>query len=79
MSSASGASMEDQDSISTSGSSILSSAEAYARREEDKRKGPSVVRVKLDLRNFKGSGGGIVASLSLKRVLLTVALRRYET
>ena len=46
-------------------SSILSSAEAYVRRQQMPFKGPSEVRVSLSLRFVKG-GSGLVASLSVK-------------
>ena len=56
---------------SDSTSSILSSAEAYARKT-DSVKGPYNVKVLLSLRVVGGGCGVVASSINLKRVLLTV-------
>ena len=57
-------------------SSILSSAEAYQRRDNEKKvnvkKEAFEVRIKLNLRFVHGAGGIVVSTLSLKREALQV-------
>ena len=60
--------------MSTSQSSILSSAEAYNREINREPLGiGEIVKVKLDMRFVSGGGGCLVSTLSLKREALQMA------
>ena len=59
--------------MSTSESSILSSAEAYARQGGEPLGIGEIVKVKLNMRFVSGGGGCLVSTLSLKREALQMA------
>ena len=66
-------SAQSEADMSTSESSILSSAEAYARQGGEPLGIGEIVKVKLDMRFVSGGGGCLVSTLSLKREALQMA------